>query len=167
MKHSESFVAFEGVLERSVGPVGNIHIIRFPHSVPEMFGTRGHVRVKGRLNGVEMERSLIPAGDGTHYLIINQELRRLARAVEGSMLEVELERTEHRDLDLPEELEAVLELDEAARDRYWRQSDATRRDMIIWISQAKRQETRERRALDLLSRLQSPELIFGGRKGKE
>lgn len=167
-KRASGPISFQAVLERSAGPVGMLHILRFPYSVHDLFGTRGYFRVIGSVNGVPVQRTLQPNGDGTHYLIINKRMRSEAGIEEGEEVTVVIEPDgEPEELELPEELAVVLDMDEDARARYERQTPATRRSMIQWIDSAKRPETRERRAVDLLGRLQSKDLIFGGSKGKE
>jgi hypothetical protein len=122
----------------------------------------------GTLNGVPVERALIPEGDGTHYLIVNETMRRRARIRLGSMVTVELQRRENlEEPEIPEELDAALDLDAAARERYARQTLSTRRGIVSWVGSAKRPETRQQRAAEILRRLQSKEFIFGGHKGKE
>ncbi|MEW5815308.1 MAG: DUF1905 domain-containing protein [Spirochaetota bacterium] len=39
-----------------------------PFSVEEVFGTRGQVKVKGAINNAPYRSSVMPAGDGTHYI---------------------------------------------------------------------------------------------------
>ncbi len=142
--------------------------VQFPGSVEEEFGTRGSVRVRATFNGVPADRALIPRGDGTHYLLVNPELRRLARVVLGSAVRVEFTRDErpYDEIDLPEELTAALDLEPGAEAAFGLLKVGVRRGMALWVNQAKRPETRVKRALDLLGRIQSGEFTFGGEKIK-
>lgn len=158
---------FTALLERL--PDGlKAYYVQFPGSVEEEFGTRGSVRVKAHFNGVPADRALIPRGDGTHYLLVNPEHRRLAHLTLGSPVRVELTRDErpYDDFDIPEELAAALDLEPGALAAFERLKVGVRRGMALWVSQGKRPETRDKRALDLLGRIQSREFMFGGEKIK-
>jgi hypothetical protein len=144
------------------------YYVPFPGSVEEEFGSRGSVRVLVSFNGVPAKRALIPRGDGTHYLLVNPELRRRARLALGSPVRVELTRdlTPPDELDLPDELTAALDLEPGAMETFQRLKIGVRRGMALWVDQAKRPETRVKRALDLLGRIQSGEFMFGGERVK-
>jgi Domain of unknown function (DUF1905) len=83
--------SFRAVLKREGGK-GSWVTLTAPFRVEEVFGTRARVPVKGTINGVAFRNSLMPTGDGTHYLVVNGDLREAARADIGDEVEVVLEK---------------------------------------------------------------------------
>ncbi len=162
----EKTYRFKGALQRFPGK-GGIYYILFPYSVEKEFGVKIAVRVKGTLNNIPIDRALKPMGDGTHYIIVNTELRRQAGIRLGNEVTITLKRNQEPDeLVIPEELQEVLDMEPRARETFGLQLPSTQRGMAYWISSAKRPETRAQRAAELLRRLTSKEFMFGGKPGK-
>jgi uncharacterized protein YdeI (YjbR/CyaY-like superfamily) len=60
---------------------------------------------------------------------------------------------DHDDRELPAELLAALRAAPAARDRFEQLAPSHRREYVRWISQARREDARERRAAQTVMRL--------------
>lgn len=153
MENKPAVYRFQAVLER-FNRIGSSYYITFPYSVEEEYGTKGLVRIKGLLNGVPMNRSLIPNGDGTHYMMLSQPLCKKAKLALGQTAQVELQHDDApREARVPEELEAAFELEPEARKTYHLISPGMQRNICAYIDEAKRPETRTQRALMMLDRL--------------
>ncbi len=158
---------FKGKLERFAGK-GSFYYIEFPFSVEKEFKTKSAVRVKGTLNDIPIDRALKPRGDGTHYILINTELRRQAGLRLGNEVTIRLVRNEQPDeLEIPEELLEAFELEPEAQKTFEAQIPSMRRGMVYWINSSKRPETRAQRAGEILRRLMTRDFHFGGREGKQ
>jgi Domain of unknown function (DUF1905) len=62
-----------------------------PIDVPEVFGTRARVPVRGSINGFPFRSSLMPMG-GCHMMPVNRTLREGAGVKPGDTVEVVMER---------------------------------------------------------------------------
>jgi len=142
------------------------HCIPVPFNVEQEFGTKGQVRVLGKYNGVSAERALIPTGNGDHHIIFGSDLRRQLKVRLGDIIDAEIWlNPEPLKLDMPEELKVVFELEPLVKERFeTKLNNSTRRNICYWINSAKREETRTKRALDMMNRLLKDEFELGGRK---
>ncbi len=157
---------FAAELERFEGK-GAWYYILYPNSVDEEFGTKGRLRVLGTMNGFEVDRALIPQGDGTHVFILGGELRKKLGVRLGDRIEMEFHVNPNPNhIDLPEELEVALEMEPDLQVVYDRQTPGTKRGISYWINSGKRPETRAKRAAEIMRRFASGEFEFGGQKGK-
>ncbi|MCI0570390.1 MAG: YdeI/OmpD-associated family protein [Myxococcaceae bacterium] len=136
---------FEAVLEHS-GVPGTWSTVRIPFDVEKAFGSRARVAVKGTVNGAPYQGSAMPMGDGTHFLVVNKTLQKEAGASAGDTLRVVMEPdTAPREMEVPEDLEAALKKDTAARSSFERMSYSSRKEYVDWILEAKKAETRQSR----------------------
>ncbi|RYZ55473.1 MAG: DUF1905 domain-containing protein [Sphingobacteriales bacterium] len=158
--------SFTAPLMRMEGK-GAWYYVPYPGDVEKEFGTKGSVRILGTYNGVSMDRALIPRGDGTHHIILSLEMRKKAGLRLGNEVTIRFKLNEDPDaLIIPPELEEAFELDPFSREVFDRQTPGYRRGIIYWLDSAKRAETREQRAAEILRRLSTGSPEFGGRKGK-
>ena len=135
---------FDAVLEKP-DAVGTWTFLRIPFDVEQVFGSRARVAVKGTVNGVPVRSSLMPQGDGTHFLVVNKDIRAQAGAEAGDTVAVSLEAdTAPRRVDVPEDLaNALIASDVTAA--FSEMSYSHQKEYVDWIESAKRPETRARR----------------------
>jgi hypothetical protein len=127
------------------GPGGSWAHMPVPFNVEKTFGARGRVAVRGTINDVVYRSSILPRGDGTHYMAVNQTIRAAASAGIGDQVKVVMEPdTQKRTIVVPPWLEKALA--QAAQDKTFHAlSYSHRKELVDWISQAKKPETRARR----------------------
>jgi hypothetical protein len=134
---------------------GVVSAIRPPIDVPEVFGTRGRVPVRGTINGYAYRSSLMPMG-GCHMMPVNKKLCEGAGVAPGDVVEVVMERdAEERTVVAPAELMKVLKENKAARERWGSLSFTHKKEMALAISGAKQEETRKRRLAKIMAVLES------------
>lgn len=121
--------------------------VRIPFSVAQEFGVQGQLPVKGTINGVPYENSLLPQGEGVHILVIKKEIRDRAGVTDGDVAEVLLERVSgSRQVEVPPELVKALANCPAAESLFEGLAYSHRKAYCDHVAQAKRADTRVRRA---------------------
>jgi len=130
--------------------------IAIPFDVQAAFGSKGRVPVCGTINGFSFRTSVVPEGDGTHYMVVNKALQAGAGAKRGDAVTVVMERdTAERAVAVPPELDDALRTARAARDAFASLSYSHRKEYADWIASAKKPETRIARAQKAAAMLSS------------
>ncbi len=146
-------IAFTGKLAAR-GPKGAWVFLDFPKNVSRQLGSRGRVAVRGTLNGFPFRISAFPMGDGRHQIAVNKTLRAGARAKPGDRVVVVLEvDIGPRVVRVPADLKAALASSKKARMNFERLSYGDRKAYVDWITEAKKQGTRERRIAGAIKRM--------------
>jgi hypothetical protein len=160
----EGSVRFEGILEKRTTSIGGNHYVRVPLSVSKFFGAKGSVRVLGTMNGIEVDRALIPDGEGGHNIIVGTDVRKKLKAVEGTKLTIDIYRNPNpTDIEIPEELSTAIEMEPEAVRKFAKMTPGMKRNMAYWVNSGKLPETRAKRAVEILRRIMN-NYPFGGKK---
>lgn len=125
-----------------------------PVDVPEFFGTRARVPVRGTINGFPFRSSLMPMG-GCHMMPVNKTLCRGAGAKPGDTVEVVMERDDQaRTVEPPAALKKALTKNKAAKENWEKLAFTHKKEMANWIDGAKQEETRTRRLAKVMQVLE-------------
>lgn len=144
---------FEAVLERMRSRLNWI-IVRMPFDAAQLWGLRGQIRVKGEINGFPFRTSLFPTQEGRHFLLVNKRMQKGARAVEGSVARIQMERdVEERIITIPADLNRIFAEDRALRRWYDKLNPSTRNDIAKWVTDPKSAAARARRAEQMAERM--------------
>jgi hypothetical protein len=128
--------------------------VELPFDAAERYG-KARAPVRGRVNGVEF-RTTVAVYSGVGLIGFNKSLREQAGIEIGDEVTVELERDdEPREVEVPPVLEHALAGDPVAAAAFDALSYTHRREYAEWIAQAKRDETRERRATKAVGMLKA------------
>jgi hypothetical protein len=137
---------FEATLERP-DMRGAWTFIRIPFNVAQEFGVRGQAPVRGTINGIPYENFLLPQGEGVHILVVKKEIRDRAGVTAGDVAQITLERdTAPRQVEVPEELAEALRDSAGAQQVFDKLGYSHRKAYCDHVGEAKRAETRQRRA---------------------
>jgi len=129
-------------------------IIRVPLDVGKIWGVRGHLKVKGEINGFAFASALFPTREGWHFLIVNKRMQAGAKAAPGMKARFRIEPdTAPRKFSAPAELLRELRQSKRLQKYHDALSPSTRNDIAKWVSEGKQSETRQRRAEQIAERL--------------
>jgi hypothetical protein len=125
--------------------VGGGAFVYFPYDVAQEFETRGAVRVRATLDGVEYAGSLMACGGAQHMLGVLRGIReRIGKRV-GDTIEVVVWRDEgERVVEVPAAFAALM-TKEGLLPFFEELSYTHRKEYCRWISDAKKEETRLKR----------------------
>jgi hypothetical protein len=132
------------VAERFTAVLGERHVV-VPFDVRALWG-EARPPVKGTVNGVAFRSRLMVYG-GETMLGLTNALRAQAGIAPGDEVEVVIERDDApREVEVPPALQQRLDADATAKAAFEKLSFTHRREYASWIAEAKKAETRERRA---------------------
>jgi len=135
---------FDAVIERA-DVSGSSAFVRFPWSVPDLFGVKGRVPVAARFDGVDYRGSLVTYGGPSHLLLVLTEIRERLGKQPGDSVHVSLVLdTEERRVELAADTRAGL-AESGQAEAFARMSYSHQREFHLWIEEAKRPDTRVRR----------------------
>ena len=144
---------FDAILERAPR-MPNWVIIRVPLDVAKVWGVRGHLKIKGEINGFAFASALFPTREGRHFLIVNKGLQTGAKATPGMKARFRIEPDlSPRKVAPPAELLRELRQSKRLQKYHDALTPSTRNDIARWVSEGKQSETRQRRAEQIAERL--------------
>jgi hypothetical protein len=124
---------------------GVVAAIAPPVDVPEFFGTRARVPVRGTINGYPFRSSLMPCG-ARRMMPVNKTLCASADVQPGDIVDVVMERDdEERTVETPPLLKKALAKSKTAQANWEKLSFTHKKEIALAIVGAKQEETRARR----------------------
>ncbi len=136
---------FQAVLERPEG-VGTWTYLAIPFDASSKYGSRGQTKVKGTIDGALYKSTLLPRGDGKHYLVVPRPIREKIGVGVGAQVTVIMEMDRKvRKVDVPRDLSAALKKVRGATAAFRKLAASHQKEYIEWIESAKRPDTRKRR----------------------
>jgi hypothetical protein len=161
-KTSSTF-RFTGRLSTIKG--GLIHtVIYLPDEIIEQL-PEGRLRTKGTINGIPFALAPQYQKEGGRYFTVNASLCRAAKVKAGSKAEVIFKLVDPDELDVPEELEAVLAQDPEAMKAWEKLTIGYQRSLIHYVTSVKNVDSRIKRSLELMEKAKFGQLA-GAKKKK-
>lgn len=144
---------FTAKLERPDDGIDGAYI-SIPFDVEKAYGKKGQVKVKAWFDGHPYRGVLANMGMGCHVIIVRKDIRNAIGKNAGDSITVELEHdVEERIVDIPEDLTQALEQNPKAKEFFESLSYTNRKEYAVWISSAKKNETREKRLHETIRKL--------------
>lgn len=148
-------VEFEAELIRPEG-IGTWTYLTVPFLVEEKFGSKAQVKVKGTVNGVIYQGSLMPHGNNQHYMVVNKSLREAAQATAGCQVKVTMELDpDVREILIPEDFLHELEGDVDSFIHFNSLAYSYKKEYVTWVEAAKKPETRTNRIAKAIEKLKA------------
>lgn len=142
---------FEAEIQEGRG--GGAYVV-VPFSVPDVFGTRKLLWVKGTIDGQPFKSSIAPMGGGSHLLGLHKATRAAVGKSIGDTVKLVIEPdTDERTVSVPDDFRKALAANKEVLQTFDEFAYSHRKEYVEWIESAKRSETRERRIRDAVSRI--------------
>jgi hypothetical protein len=155
---------FKSKLEK----VGSWTIVKAPFDAKKLFGSAGYIRVKGTIDNVPFNISLMPMGDGVHCFPVKAKLRKLIGKDKGDSVTVILEKDDTEpELEIPSELKQAFKASKEAKKMFDSYSFSMQREHCRYISEGKKSETRMNRAVATVVKLEKLFFEKAGNHGKK
>ncbi|MBL8051399.1 MAG: DUF1905 domain-containing protein [Anaerolineales bacterium] len=127
--------------------------VEVPFDVEKAFEAK-RPKIKANIEGVPYRGILTRMGTDFHMLIILKDIREKIGKTFGDKIKITVELdTEPRVLELPKELIKELKKDKEAKTFFDRLSYTHQREYVLWINEAKKEETRQNRILKAIEML--------------
>jgi hypothetical protein len=147
---SHGHIEFDAVIKKT----GINPYIDLPDKACNWPARRGHVPVRGSLNGIPIRSTLVPLRGGSFRLYINTGMRTAAAVSVGDRIHLVLEiDPEPRLLPLPRALEAELEETTGARETWERLAPSRRKEILAYLNSLKTEEALLRNVKRVLDQL--------------
>jgi hypothetical protein len=119
--------------------------VMIPFDVKKVFGKKSHVKVKAWINGWLYRGSIADMGEG-NTLIVTKEIRRMIGKIAGDEVHIVVEEDkDERGIEIPADLKDAFRKNPEAVNYFITLSHSNRKEYVKWITDAKRQVTREKR----------------------
>jgi len=132
--------------------------VEIPFDVETAFGSK-RPKVKALIEGVPYRGTLVRMGSECHLLLILKGIREQVGKTFGDEIKVSVELdVEERVVTVPAELKRLFKSEREAKVAFEKLSYTHQREYVVWINEAKKEETRQRRIV------KTHELLKQGKK---
>jgi hypothetical protein len=133
--------------------------VEVPFDVEGAFGSK-RPKVKALIGGIPYRGLLVRMGGPNHMLIILKGVREQIGKTFGDEIEVTVEPDlDERVIEIPKDLMKELKKDKEARAFFDKLSYTHRKEYVTWVTEAKKEETRQNRILKAV------EMLKKGKRG--
>jgi hypothetical protein len=128
--------------------------VEVPFAVEKEFGSK-KPKVKALIEGIPYRGILTRMGTECHILGIRKEIREQLGKTFGDNVTVSVESdTEPRVIEVPADLKEAFEAEKEAQAFFEKLSYTHQREYVTWITEAKREETRQNRIVKTIEMLE-------------
>jgi len=133
--------------------------VEVPFDVEAVFGAK-RPKVKATFEGVPYRGILTRMGTEHHLLVILKEIREKIGKTFGDEVRIIVELdTEPRVIEIPAELKKAFKAEKEAKASFDKLSYTHRREYVMWINEAKREETRQNRIVKAIEMLKKGQKV--------
>jgi hypothetical protein len=146
---------FEAVLAKGNHNNGWTYI-DVPPAITMQLNRPGRIFIRGRVNHGEFRTTFNKKGDGSGFFYVNQPLLKIIDKCAGELVNVQLmEDNEPRVVHVPEDLKEALSCSDKASFTFEHFSYSHKKEVIAWLDDTKKPETRLRRLVKAIEMLEN------------
>jgi uncharacterized protein YdeI (YjbR/CyaY-like superfamily) len=128
------------------------HCIVVPPEILDQLKRRGRIRIKGKMNKVPIALAIQSKKNGVRYLSVSRDLKKKINVASDEKIQVQFQLADLEELDMPEEMSALLEQDEEAMTLWNTFTTGAKRGLLHYISSGKSVETRIKRSIEIMNK---------------
>lgn len=133
--------------------------IEIPFDVEQVYGAK-RVKVKATFDGVEYRGSIVKMGLPCYIIGITKDIRKKIGKKPGDIIEVTIEKDEEeRIVEIPMDFKERIELEDNIKEFWNTLSFSMQKKYIVWITSAKKEETRIKRINEAIEKMKNKEKI--------
>lgn len=134
----------------------DIAYITIPSDVVKVYGMKAMVKVKATFDGHPYRGVIANMGTGYPVIGVRKDIRAAIGKKVGDIVDVTIEKDEaERVVEVPVELKKLLSKNTEARKFFESLSFTNRKEYVVWVSSAKKEETKLKRLAEILPKLLS------------
>lgn len=139
-------------------------ILVVPEEIIESLPVKGRVRTKGTMNKTPFALAIQHKKDGSRFFMVSAQLRRAAKIGSGDLVKVSFWLVDPEVVDIPEELQAVLDQDAEALKLWDTFTPGVQRGLAHYVNSVKNVDSRVKRALEIVEKAKYRQLHFQKKK---
>lgn len=150
---------FKAVIQNAGGGGAFVEV---PFDVEKEFGSK-KPRIKALIEGIPYRGTLVRMGTDCHLLLVLKSIREQAGKTFGDEVKVTVEPdTEERLIEIPAELKKAFKVEKEAKAFFDKLSYTHQREYVMWINEAKKEETRQSRITKTIEMLKQGKKVVKG-----
>ncbi|MEQ9591106.1 MAG: YdeI/OmpD-associated family protein [Cyclobacteriaceae bacterium] len=134
--------------------------IIIPPEILEQLPSKGRIRTKGTFNKTPFALAIQHRKDGARFFMVSAQLRKEAKIQSGDPVKVEFWQVDPNLVDVPEELQAVIDQDSDAKKLWKTFTPAVQRGLSHYVNSVKNVDSRIKRALEIMEKAKFRQLHF-------
>ena len=139
---------------------GTWHYANVPLDVEKEFGTKGQVKIKATLNGKVFYNSLMPHGNGKHFIVLKDQIRNQAGVKLGDTVNMIIEvDARAKTVEIPEDFETALIKNKIAREFFSSLANPFQQRYVDWLATAQKEGPRIERIAKAIEKLELREKL--------
>ncbi len=139
-------------------------ILIVPDEIIERINKKGRIRTKGTMNGSPFALAIQNLKTGERYFSVSAPLRRAAKIQLSVPVQTEFVIVDENELEIPEELTAVLNEDPEGKAAFDKLTTGSKRGLIHYVTSVKNVDSRIKRAMQLVEKAKSGQLSVQRKK---
>lgn len=134
---------------------GYNYLVSLPYNVSKNFKTSNNIPVRGTINGIQHKATLVHRKNNNFVLFLNAEIRKKANLTDNDTVHVSLEYDpEPRIVNTPDDVQLIFKENMKVWNTYDAFSDSRKREIVNYITEAKKAETRLNRIEKMAQRIE-------------